>query len=99
MPEKMASTTTTTQTQSAPLEQQQHKALRLRADFASELNKQAKRTRRIVYPESKDDQRRWQLEQMTGAFRLFSKLGFADGASGHISLRGMSSHVSVQAAY
>ncbi len=26
---------------------------------------------------------------MAGAFRIFAKLGFADGASGHISLRGM----------
>lgn len=25
---------------------------------------------------------------MAGAFRIFAKLGFADGASGHISLRG-----------
>ncbi|KAF5983592.1 fuculose-phosphate aldolase [Fusarium coicis] len=31
--------------------------------------------------------RRWQLEQMAGAFRIFARLGFADGGSGHISLR------------
>lgn len=43
---------------------------------------------RIPWPSSKDAQRRWQLEQMAGAFRIFSKLGFADGGSGHISLRG-----------
>lgn len=43
---------------------------------------------RIPWPETKDAQRRWQLEQMAGAFRIFSKLGFADGSSGHISLRG-----------
>ncbi|KAL1584460.1 hypothetical protein WHR41_06261 [Cladosporium halotolerans] len=42
---------------------------------------------RIPWPSSKDAQRRWQLEQMAGAFRIFSKLGFADGGSGHISLR------------
>ena len=43
---------------------------------------------RIPRPESLEDQRKWQLEQMAGAFRIFAKLGFADGASGHISLRG-----------
>ncbi|KLP02469.1 related to novobiocin biosynthesis protein novR [Fusarium fujikuroi] len=31
--------------------------------------------------------RQWQLEQMAGAFRIFARLGFADGGSGHISLR------------
>ena len=43
---------------------------------------------RIPWPEAKLDQRRWQLEQMAGAFRVFAKMGFADGGSGHISLRG-----------
>lgn len=42
----------------------------------------------IPWPESKIAQRQWQLEQMAGAFRVFAKLGFADGGSGHISLRG-----------
>lgn len=27
--------------------------------------------------------------QMAAAFRIFAQLGFADGASGHISLRGI----------
>lgn len=48
-----------------------------------------KRIHHIPRPESKEAQQRWQLEQMAGAFRIFAKLGFADGASGHISLRGM----------
>jgi ribulose-5-phosphate 4-epimerase/fuculose-1-phosphate aldolase len=26
---------------------------------------------------------------MAGAFRIFAKLGYSDGSSGHISLRGM----------
>lgn len=43
---------------------------------------------KIPWPESKSAQRQWQLEQMAGAFRIFAKLGFADGSSGHISLRG-----------
>lgn len=72
----------TTVTQPTP-----QRTLRLRSDFNA-LNQEAKRTRRIVYPETKEDQRRWQLEQMAAAFRIFAKLGFADGASGHISLRG-----------
>lgn len=44
--------------------------------------------RHIPWPETPLEQRKWQLEQMAGAFRIFAKLGFADGASGHISLRG-----------
>ncbi|EEA19008.1 hypothetical protein TMatcc_010449 [Talaromyces marneffei ATCC 18224] len=43
--------------------------------------------RHIPWPETPLEQRKWQLEQMAGAFRIFAKLGFADGASGHISLR------------
>lgn len=50
-----------------------------------------KRIHHIPWPETKEAQRRWQLEQMAGAFRLFAKLGYADGCSGHISLRGTSS--------
>ena len=30
-------------------------------------------------------------EHMAAAFRIFAKMGFADGASGHISLRGICS--------
>ncbi|KAI7334513.1 hypothetical protein KC315_g3719 [Hortaea werneckii] len=41
----------------------------------------------IPRPMALMDQRKWQLEQMAGAFRIFAKLGFADGGSGHISLR------------
>jgi len=32
-------------------------------------------------------ERKWAKEQMAGAFRVFAKLGYANGASGHISLR------------
>ncbi|KAI1640829.1 putative aldolase [Biscogniauxia mediterranea] len=46
-----------------------------------------KRLHHIPRPESLEAQRKWQLEQMAGAFRIFAKLGFADGGSGHISLR------------
>ncbi|KAJ6784340.1 hypothetical protein PWT90_06159 [Aphanocladium album] len=31
--------------------------------------------------------RQWQLEHMAGAFRVFARLGFTEGASGHISVR------------
>ncbi|KAJ8117064.1 hypothetical protein OPT61_g1661 [Boeremia exigua] len=41
----------------------------------------------IPWPATKEAHRQWQLEQMTGAFRVFAKLGYADGGSGHISLR------------
>jgi ribulose-5-phosphate 4-epimerase/fuculose-1-phosphate aldolase len=32
---------------------------------------------------------RREKEHMAAAFRIFAKMGFADGASGHISLRGI----------
>ncbi|CAH0040391.1 unnamed protein product [Clonostachys solani] len=35
----------------------------------------------------KYEERTWAKQQMAGAFRIFAKLGWADGASGHISLR------------
>ncbi|OWY49766.1 L-fuculose-phosphate aldolase [Alternaria alternata] len=38
-------------------------------------------------PATREAERRWQLEQMAGTFRIFAKLGFADGGSGHISVR------------
>ncbi|KAH8649988.1 putative aldolase [Xylariales sp. PMI_506] len=41
----------------------------------------------IPIPADLKAQQRWQLEHMAGAFRIFTKLGFADGGSGHISLR------------
>lgn len=31
--------------------------------------------------------RQWQLEHMAGAFRVFARMGFTEGASGHISVR------------
>lgn len=48
---------------------------------------QVKRLHHIPFPETKEATRQWQLQQMAGAFRIFAKLGFADGGSGHISLR------------
>lgn len=39
--------------------------------------------------QDKYEERRWAKGQMAAAFRIFAKLGFADGASGHISLRGI----------
>jgi hypothetical protein len=44
----------------------------------------------IPWPATKQAERQWQLEQMAAAFRIFAKLGFADGGSGHISVRGAS---------
>lgn len=51
---------------------------------------QVKRLHKIPTFSTKEAERRWQLEQLAGAFRIFAKLGFADGSSGHISLRGKS---------
>ncbi|RGP76050.1 hypothetical protein FLONG3_5441 [Fusarium longipes] len=46
-----------------------------------------KRIHKIPEFATKEATRQWQLEQMAGAFRVFAKLGYADGSSGHISLR------------
>ena len=48
-----------------------------------------KRLHLVPRPTNKDEERKWLLQQMAGAFRIFAKLGFSDGSSGHISLRGM----------
>lgn len=50
---------------------------------------QVKRLHHIPRPASKEAERRWLLGQMAALFRIFAKLGFADGSSGHISLRGI----------
>ena len=55
---------------------------------ASDKDDKAKKPHKIPHFQTKEETRRWQLEQMAGAFRVFAKLGFADGGSGHISLRG-----------
>ncbi|KAM3506889.1 hypothetical protein MY11210_007376 [Beauveria gryllotalpidicola] len=39
---------------------------------------------RFANPSTK---RQWQLEHMAGAFRVFARMGFTEGASGHISVR------------
>lgn len=36
---------------------------------------------------NKMDERKWQLEHMAGAFRVFSSKGFTEGTAGHISIR------------
>ena len=34
-----------------------------------------------------EKQRRWMLEHMAGAFRVFARKGFTEGVAGHMSLR------------
>lgn len=48
---------------------------------------QKARLRHIPRPTDKHEERRWQLEHMAGAFRVFAKFGYCDGSSGHISVR------------
>ncbi|KAF7191286.1 hypothetical protein HII31_07309 [Pseudocercospora fuligena] len=76
---------TTTTIEEAPLSQASV-AARASSGAPTKQN-QAQSRARIPQPESKEKHRRWQLEQMAGAFRIFAKLGFADGGSGHISVR------------
>ncbi|TDZ67982.1 Meiotically up-regulated gene 14 protein [Colletotrichum trifolii] len=56
-------------------------------DSDSATGGKVKRLHQIPVPETKEAARQWQLEQMAAAFRIFAKLGFSDGSSGHISLR------------
>lgn len=35
------------------------------------------------------EQRKWMKEHMAAAFRYFGKLGYGEGVSGHISMRGL----------
>lgn len=72
----MSSTTTVTVATSSSL------------NVASGKDGKPKRLHRIPLFQTEEETRQWQLEQMAGAFRVFAKLGFADGGSGHISLRG-----------
>ncbi|KPM41017.1 hypothetical protein AK830_g5512 [Neonectria ditissima] len=44
-----------------------------------------KRLHKIPAFATKEETRQWQLQQMAGAFRVFAKLGYADGGSGHIN--------------
>lgn len=41
------------------------------------------------FPKIEDpyQKRQWQLEHMAGAFRVFARMGFTEGAAGHISVR------------
>jgi hypothetical protein len=50
---------------------------------------EVKRLHHIPRPTTKEAEQKWSLGQMAAAFRIFAKLGFADGSSGHISLRGI----------
>ncbi|KAJ5294637.1 hypothetical protein PENANT_c006G05855 [Penicillium antarcticum] len=50
-------------------------------------NGEVKKLHYIPRPANKEAERKWLLEQRAGAFRIFAKLGFSDGSSGHISLR------------
>lgn len=81
MPAKtMMESSTTDTTRAVPL--------RSALDIAKTQGGQRSRLHRIPWPATAVEQQKWQLEHMACAFRLFAKLGFADGSSGHISLRG-----------
>ncbi|GKT56664.1 L-fuculose-phosphate aldolase [Colletotrichum tofieldiae] len=79
----MSTTTTVTASAPAPAPTQLGSAL----DAGKAGSGKVKRLHQIPIPESKEAARQWQLEQMAAAFRIFAKLGFSDGSSGHISLR------------
>ncbi|KAF2008883.1 class II aldolase and Adducin domain-containing protein [Aaosphaeria arxii CBS 175.79] len=76
----MSVTTTATTTAAAP-------STVLSTTQVSQPSSEPKRCHYIPWPETIKERQKWQLEQMAGAFRVFAKLGYADGGSGHISLR------------
>jgi hypothetical protein len=78
------SSTTTMRIEAGKTATETRPALNISRDNAGGI----KRLHHIPWPETALERRRWQLEQMAGAFRVFAKLGFADGGSGHISVRG-----------
>ena len=51
--------------------------------------KKVNKSLRQVIPHFTDkySERQWAKERLAGAFRVFAKLGYNDGAGGHISLR------------
>ena len=59
----------------------------LNIDISSDRN--LKRLHCIPTFAIKIEEQKWQKEQIAAAFRLFIKIGFANSASGHISLQGM----------
>lgn len=80
----MSSTTTTTTEQASSASESTGSALN---NLPTTGNAKVNRLHHIPWPATKEATRQWQLAQMAGAFRIFAKLGFADGGSGHISLR------------
>ena len=52
------------------------------------FDKDGKPTYQVPSFSDKLQERKWAKEQVAGAFRVFARLGYADGGAGHISLRG-----------
>ncbi|KAK3633142.1 hypothetical protein LTR56_015918 [Elasticomyces elasticus] len=78
---------TTTITQAAALE---HPIASVRLEEDGVLNWNVRKTEglhHIPVPPNKEAERLWAKQHMAAAFRTFARLGWADGASGHISVR------------
>ncbi|KAF4124731.1 Ribulose-5-phosphate 4-epimerase/Fuculose-1-phosphate aldolase [Geosmithia morbida] len=56
-------------------------------DAMAAMAHQGKRLQGIPKFSSHAERRQWQLEHMAGAFRVFSREGYTEGISGHISVR------------
>jgi ribulose-5-phosphate 4-epimerase/fuculose-1-phosphate aldolase len=77
--------TSTTATETAPAQ-----TVQLRSADDGVLNWNVRKTEGLhVIPSftDKEAERTWAKQHMAAAFRTFARLGWADGASGHISLR------------
>lgn len=79
-------TETTTNNRGHPDEDSDLHSLQVSGVDMSELDisEQLSEIPRFIDPYA---ERQWAKEHMAAAFRVFSKLGFNDGAGGHISLR------------
>ena len=84
----MASTTTLTATQ--PKLMLGSEPTKTSANLPVPSENKLPKKRKVPIFTDKYEERKWAKAQMAAAFRVFAKLGFADGCAGHVSLRGSS---------
>lgn len=84
----MSATTTTTTTTQAPVTRMVLKTMSEEDDIAMKgMAHQGRALPGIPMFATHAETRRWMLEHMAAAFRVFAREGYAEGISGHISVR------------
>jgi hypothetical protein len=86
-----ATTTVETKANPAP-ENQDHEQDQSKADFYEDIHFLGDKAGKIVIRSpptfaNKLDDRKYQMQHLAAAFRVFAKQGFDEGVAGHISLR------------